>query len=149
MSASESKSSSAVLRQQERAGESSHPAGRLRDRESTQSLDYFLLDLADALNTTLDLDALLQRIAELVKRAIEYEIFAILLLNERTRELRMRFQIGHSAEAERVRVKVGQGITGMAVQERRSVLANDVSQEPNYINVHPAVRSELAVPLIT
>jgi sigma-B regulation protein RsbU (phosphoserine phosphatase) len=149
MSPSESKSSSAVLRQPARPAEASPLAGGFRDRESTQSLDYFLLDLADALNSTLDLDALLQRVAELVKRAIHYEIFAILLLNERTQELRMRFQIGHSAEAERVRVKVGHGITGVAVQERRAVLANDVSQEPNYINVHPAVRSELAVPLIT
>lgn len=120
-----------------------------RDQAPTLNVEGFLLEFADALNTTLDLDALLQRIAELVHRVINYEIFAILLLNERTQELRMRFQIGHSAEAERIRVKVGQGITGRAVQERTSMLVADVTADSNYINVHPAVRSELAVPLVT
>jgi hypothetical protein len=44
-------------------------------------LDQFLVEVADVVNTTLDLDALLLRTAELVRRVIEYEIFAIMLLN--------------------------------------------------------------------
>src|SRR5215472_11901446 len=121
MSAPESKSLGSVL---EKPGKSSR-SGVSREPAPGFNIEGFLLDFADALNTTLDLDALLQRIAELVRRVINYEIFAILLLNERTQELRMRFQIGHSVEAERVRVKVGQGITGRAVQERASVLVAD------------------------
>src|SRR5262249_6532159 len=147
MSAPESKSLSSVS-VVEKPGKSSR-SGVSREQAPGFNFEGFLLDFADALNTTLDLDALLQRIAELVRRVINYEIFAILLLNERTQELRMRFQIGHSVEAERVRIKVGHGITGRAVQERASVLVSDVTRDPTYINVHPAVRSELAVPLIT
>jgi sigma-B regulation protein RsbU (phosphoserine phosphatase) len=61
----------------------------------------------------------------------------------------MRFEIGHSQEvAERLRIKVGKGITGQAVERREAVLVNDVSKEPNYINAHASVRSELAVPMI-
>ncbi len=112
-------------------------------------VETFLLDVADALNTTLDLDTLMQRIAEMVREVISYEIFAILLLNERTQEMHMRFQIGHSPEAERIRVKVGQGVTGRALQERSSILVSDVAREPNYINAHPGVRSELAVPMVS
>jgi sigma-B regulation protein RsbU (phosphoserine phosphatase) len=56
----------------------------------------YLLKLTEALNTTLDLQTLLNRISELVRAIINYRIFAILLLNDRTNELRMRFQIGHS-----------------------------------------------------
>jgi sigma-B regulation protein RsbU (phosphoserine phosphatase) len=113
-------------------------------------VEALLLEVSDVLNTTLDLNTLLQRVAEVVKRVIDYEIFSILLLNERTQELRFRFQIGHLPEvADRIRVKVGKGVTGRAVKERRSLLVDDVCQESDYIEALPRVRSELAVPLIT
>jgi sigma-B regulation protein RsbU (phosphoserine phosphatase) len=110
-------------------------------------LDY-LLRLADALNTTLDLQTLLHRTADLARAVIDYRIFAILLLNDRTNDLRMRFQIGHTPEIERMRIRMGQGVVGEAAQRREAVLVNDVSQATNYINANPDVRSELAVPLI-
>ena len=101
------------------------------------------------MNRTLDLNTLLQRVAEMLKKAIDYEVFAILLLNEKTQELRVRFQVGHPPEvAERIRIKVGQGVTGQAVQRRETVLVNDVAAEQNFINSAPGVRSELAAPLI-
>jgi sigma-B regulation protein RsbU (phosphoserine phosphatase) len=112
-------------------------------------VEALLIEVADVLNTTLDLDTLLQRVAEMVKRVIDYEIFSILLLNERAQELRFRFQIGHLPEvAERIRVKVGEGVTGRAVKERQAILVDDVSKETHYIDAVPRVRSELAVPLI-
>ena len=112
-------------------------------------LDQFLVEVADVVNTTLDLDTLLQRTAELVRRVIDYEIFGILLLNEKTQELRFRFQIGHTPEvAERLRVKVGEGVTGRAAKNREAVLVNDVVVDSNYIKSVESVRSELAVPLI-
>jgi phosphoserine phosphatase RsbU/P len=108
----------------------------------------FLLRLTDALNTTLDLQTLMHRTAGLVRAVIDYRIFAILLLNDRTNDLRMRFQIGHTAETERLKIKMGKGIVGQVAQTRQAVLINDVLTNPDYINVNPAVRSELAVPLI-
>jgi len=108
----------------------------------------FLIRLADALNTTLDLQTLLKRFADLVRAVIDYRIFAILLVNDRTGDLRMRFQIGHSPEVERMRIKMGHGIVGQVAQERRAILVNDVTTAENYINANPGVRSELAVPLI-
>ena len=115
----------------------------------SSSFDSYLLEVADAVNTTLDLNTLLQRVAEMLKRFIDYDIFAILLLNEKTQELRIRFQVGHPPEvAERIRIKVGQGVTGQAVLRREPVLVNDVTAEENFINTTPGVRSELAVPLI-
>src|SRR5262245_55094285 len=113
-------------------------------------VEALLVEVADVLNTTLDLNTLLQRVAEVVKRVIDYEIFSILLLNERSQELRFRFQIGHLPEvAERIRVKVGEGVTGRAVKERRAILVDDVTKESEYIEALPRVRAELAVPLIT
>jgi phosphoserine phosphatase RsbU/P len=108
----------------------------------------FLMRLANALNTTLDLQTLMHRTADLVRAVIDYKIFAILLLNERTNDLRMRFQIGHSPEAERLRIRVGKGVVGRAAEHRESILLQDVRLEENYISANPDVRSELAVPLI-
>ncbi len=108
----------------------------------------FLMRLADALNTTLDLQTLLHRTADLVRAVIDYRIFAILLLNDRTNELRMRFQIGHTPEVERMRIKIGKGVVGQVAERREAILINDVTTAENYINANPEVRSELAVPLI-
>ncbi|HET6181527.1 MAG TPA: GAF domain-containing protein [Candidatus Sulfotelmatobacter sp.] len=117
------------------------------DRLPVESL---LLDVADVLATSLDLDTTVRRVAEVVRKVIDYEIFAILLLNEKTQELRFRFQVGYPPEfAERSRIKVGEGVTGQAAQSRQAVLIDDVTQDPRYIEAVPNVRSELAVPLIT
>jgi sigma-B regulation protein RsbU (phosphoserine phosphatase) len=119
-----------------------------RPLEPTE-LVTLLLDLTERLNSTLDLDELMVRIGEMVKLAIDCEVFAILLLNERTQELRVRFSIAHPQDVVRnLRIKVGEGIVGRAVQLRRAVLVNDVRQDPAYIESLPTVRSELAVPLI-
>ncbi len=122
-----------------------HPENRIR--VSSEHVD-FLLRLAEALNNTLDLQTLMLRVAELVRAVVDYRIFAILLINDRTHELWMRFQVGHSPEIERMRVKLGRGIVGQAAQHRTSVLVDDVRHTPQYINANPAVQSELAVPLI-
>jgi sigma-B regulation protein RsbU (phosphoserine phosphatase) len=109
----------------------------------------FLMQLAEALNTTLDLQTLMHRVADLVRAVIDYRIFAILLINDRTQEMWMRFQTGHLPEIERMRIKPGQGVVGEAAQSRKAVLVQDVRSSQNYINANPAVRSELAVPLIS
>jgi len=112
-------------------------------------VDPLLLEVADVVNTTLDLDTTLRRVAELVRKVIDYEIFGILLLNEKTQELRFRFQVGYAREvADRLRIKVGEGVTGIAAQRREAILVDDVTKDPRYISAIPQVRSELAVPLI-
>jgi len=108
----------------------------------------YLMQLADALNTTLDLQTLLKRTAELVQALIPYKIFAILLLNDRTRELRVRFQIGHTSNVEQLNIPLGRGVVGQVALSRQPLLLNDVSTSEVYVEVNPEVRSELAVPLI-
>ena len=113
-------------------------------------VEPLLLEVADVLATSLDLETTLRRVAEVVRKVIDYEIFAILLLNEKTQELRFRFQVGYPPDfTEGARVKLGEGVTGQAAQSRQAVLIDDVTQDPAYISAVPNVRSELAVPLIT
>src|SRR5580698_10745389 len=112
-------------------------------------VEPLLLEVADVLATSLDLDTTLRRVAEVVRKVIDYEIFAILLLNEKTQDLRFRFQVGYPPEfAERARIKVGVGVTGQAAQLRQTILIDDVTKDPRYVSAIPNVCSELAVPLI-
>jgi sigma-B regulation protein RsbU (phosphoserine phosphatase) len=118
--------------------------------EKHVQVDPLLLEVSDVMATSLDLDTTLRRVSEVVRKVIDYEIFAILLLNEKTQELRFRFQVGYPKDfAERARIKVGEGVTGQAVQLRQTILIDDVTKDPRYIAAVPNVCSELAVPLTT
>ncbi|MGO8797383.1 MAG: GAF domain-containing protein [Candidatus Sulfotelmatobacter sp.] len=118
--------------------------------EKHVSIDPLLLEVADVMSTSLDLDATLRRVSEVVRQVIDYEIFAILLLNEKTQDLRFRFQVGYPPEvAERARIKLGEGVTGQAAQLRETILINDVTKDSRYVAAVPNVCSELAVPLIS
>ncbi|MGP8141839.1 MAG: GAF domain-containing protein [Terriglobales bacterium] len=113
------------------------------------AVEPLLLEVADVVNTTLDLETTLRRVAELVRKVIDYEIFAILLLNEQRQELYVRFHVGYPPDAaERLRVKVGHGVTGRAAETRQAVLVADATQDEFYLGVVPNVHSELAIPLI-
>jgi phosphoserine phosphatase RsbU/P len=113
-------------------------------------VESLLLDVADVLATSLDLETTIRRVAEVVRKVIDYEIFAILLLYEKTQDLRFRFQVGYPPDfADKVRIKVGEGVTGLAAQTRQAVLIDDVTKDPRYIEAIPNVRSELAIPLMT
>src|SRR6202051_288127 len=122
----------------------------LSKHEKHLQVEPLLLEVGDVMATSLDLDTTLRRVAEVVRKVIDYEIFAILLLNHKTQELRIRFQVGSPPEfAERSRIKVGEGVTGQAVQLRQAILIDDVTKDPRYIAAVPNVCSELAVPLTT
>ena len=66
----------------------------VQTRESGE-LVSLMLETYHQLTSLLPLDELMPRIAEAVKRVIDYEIFAIFLLNEKTQKLSVRFSLGH------------------------------------------------------
>src|SRR5690242_4593397 len=118
---------------------------QIRFRERAELLD-FLLEVSTVTAETLDLDRLLSNVAEIVKEVIPYELFAILLYNERSRSLRMRYSIGHRDEiAKNLNIRLGEGITGITASTRQPVLLPDVRKDPRYLNALDAVRAELSV----
>jgi len=120
----------------------------LRFRERSELLDY-LLEVSAATTQTLDLDRLLANLAEIIKRVIHHELFAILLYNERRQDLRIRYALGHREEVVRnVALGLGEGLTGTAAALREPVLVNDVRADSRYLNAVDAVRSELVAPMI-
>src|SRR3982750_2697907 len=117
-------------------------------RERAELLD-FLLEVSTVTAETRDLDRLLGNVAEIIKDVIPYELFAILLFNDKTRTLRMRYSIGHRDEiAKNLAIRPGEGITGAAASTRQPLLVPDVRKDPRYLNALDAVRTELAVPML-
>ena len=108
-----------------------------------------LAEIGQEINSSLDLDKVLEKTAELVKRLIDYEIFSVMLVDEESGRLYHRFAIGYTPDIiESFRVPIGQGITGAAAATGEAVRVADVSKDARYINAIEAVRSELAVPLL-
>ncbi len=108
-----------------------------------------LAEIIQEINASLDLDEVLVTAADLIRRLVDYEIFAVMLLDEHNNHLSFRFAIGHRKEVvEHWRVPLGKGITGRAAATGKAVRVSDVTQEENYINAVESVRSELAVPLL-
>jgi sigma-B regulation protein RsbU (phosphoserine phosphatase) len=117
-------------------------------RERSELLD-FLLEVATSTAQSLDLDKLLETVAQQIQRVLHYELFAILLYSERHKDLSIRFAIGHRTEVVRsLRIKLGEGITGAAAESREPILVGDVRNDDRYLNSLDAVRSELAVPMV-
>lgn len=109
-----------------------------------------LVEINHEITSILDLDELLEKIAELTNRIVPYEVFAIFLVDDDKDELYLRFAIGHPPEVvKNLRIKVGEGVTGTAAMERTTVVVDDVLKYPRYIEAVKNTRSELAVPLIS
>ncbi|MCU1330676.1 MAG: serine phosphatase [Bryobacterales bacterium] len=121
---------------------------RVRFKERTELLD-FLLEVSALTAETLDLDELLARVGEIVKGVVPFDLFAILLLSEKRKDLRIRYAVGHREEVVRnLTIPLGEGIVGAAVSSRQPVLVTDVSKDDRYLSVSDIVRSELCVPMI-
>jgi sigma-B regulation protein RsbU (phosphoserine phosphatase) len=126
----------------------STPKAQVRFRERAELLD-FLLEVSAVTAETLDLDRLLANVGDIVKDVVPHELFAILLYNEKTRTLRMRYSIGHRDEvAKNLTIPMGEGLVGTAAGSRQPILVHDVRRDPRYLNALDAVRAELAVPML-
>jgi phosphoserine phosphatase RsbU/P len=120
---------------------------QVRFKERSELLDY-LLEVSSAITATLDLDQLLANVAEIVQKVLPYDLFAILLYNDRRRDLRIRYAVGHRDEVvSNLAIPVGEGITGAAAATREAILVADVRNDPRYLNTVDAVRTEMAVPM--
>ena len=120
----------------------------VRFRERSELLD-FLLEVSAGTAQTLDLDQLLANVSEIIQKVLPYDLFAILLYNERRSDLRIRYAAGHRDDVVRhLSIALGEGITGTAASRREPVLVGDVRTDARYLSTVDAVRTELAVPMM-
>jgi sigma-B regulation protein RsbU (phosphoserine phosphatase) len=118
--------------------------------EQAQSI-ALLYEISHELTSILDREELLRRIAERVKKLVDYHVFTVMLWNESAQMLESVFsQRYENALPSRFQMPLNQGITGTAAAERRTIRVVDVRLDPRYVNCgeEVEVRSELVVPLL-
>ncbi|MBX3277526.1 MAG: SpoIIE family protein phosphatase [Acidobacteria bacterium] len=113
-----------------------------------------LIEIGHEITSILDLDRLLNHIAPLLDRVINYEFLLVGLIDEAREEIVWHVEEGYGVEsrARALRMPVCEGIVGRAVRERRTQIVGDVANDPDYY-VDQSWRglgqqSEIAVPLI-
>ena len=118
-----------------------------QERDYTSTLQT-LAEIGHEFAAILNLDELLQRLAGLTRRLIDYRTFGIILLNDQTGELELKMAVRYGEKTDWPRIRVGSGLVGYAALHKEAVLVPDVSADPRYIKVVPDVRSELVIPLL-
>ena len=123
---------------------------QLYTRTTKQARILLLLnEIARELTSILNLDELLGRIAELVRRLIDYQMFSILLLDPSGEKLQHRFSLRFNENIHlKHEIPLGRGVVGHAAESKQAVLVPDVTKDARYVEANPETRSELAVPLI-
>jgi phosphoserine phosphatase RsbU/P len=107
-----------------------------------------LFELGREVTSVLDLEELLPKIPQLIARITSFNAFSVYLLDERRQELRIAYAVGYPEDFVRtVRLKVGQGVVGAAVEQGRPILVDDVRAEPRWVGSVANAVSQLAVPL--
>jgi phosphotransferase system enzyme I (PtsP) len=116
-------------------------------------LIYDISELTALFTDTSNLDAFLQNIVEMVAAHMEVEVCSAYLYYEETQELVLRATKGLKPGAiGKVRMKLGEGLTGSALKEMRSICEGDAFKHPGFrhftgIGEEP-FRSFLAVPIL-
>ena len=107
-----------------------------------------LFELGREVTSVLDLDELLAKIPQLIARLTSFNAFSVYLLDERRQELRIAYAVGYPDDVvKKVRLKVGQGVVGAAVEQGRPILVDDVREDPRWVGTVSNAVSQLAVPL--
>src|SRR5580704_12858629 len=112
---------------------------RLFERVRSQADTLLVLnDVGREASSILDVEELLRRAAELVKRVIDYQILGILLYDEAANLYRHRLDVKYGQSAQgKLRVGANEGIVGAAITATVPVRVADVTHDPRYIMVNP------------
>jgi phosphoserine phosphatase RsbU/P len=108
-----------------------------------------LSDVSREISSILDMEELLRRTAELVKRVIDYQILSLMLYDDELKVFRHRLDVKHGQRVQgKLRAAPSEGLVGAAATLREPILVPDVTAEPRYLMVNPETRSELAIPMM-
>jgi len=116
----------------------------LQERYARLSL---LNQISNVIHSTLDSQEALNVILREAVRVMRASSGSAVLINPTSGFLEIVASQGLPSEAGRLKLRVGEGITGWVARTGRAALVSDVRQDARYVMVQPDVRSELAVPL--
>jgi two-component system, NtrC family, sensor histidine kinase HydH len=119
--------------------------------ESSIGLEI-LQEVTRIANSTLDLDETLEKIIQVIKNKMHMDACAIYLINESDGLLHLKASMGLPDEAERINLKIGQGVTGWVALEGTSLALSEAMQDPRFV-YFPEIEEEkfnsmLSVPIL-
>jgi sigma-B regulation protein RsbU (phosphoserine phosphatase) len=123
---------------------------RLFQQVRSQAETLLLLnEVGRETSSILDVEELLRRAAEQIKRVIDYQILSLMLYDDEQKVFRHRIDVKHGHRVQgKLRSAPTEGIVGAAATLREPVVVPDVTVDHRYIMVNPETRSELAIPMI-
>jgi sigma-B regulation protein RsbU (phosphoserine phosphatase) len=104
-----------------------------------------LFELGRKVASVIELDELLPRIPELVRRLIPFDAFGIYFVNEKRGLLKLAYSVGYPESAAGFEMSVSSGVIGRVTATQQPVVAGDVATEPGYVSIVP---DTLVVPLV-
>jgi phosphoserine phosphatase RsbU/P len=110
-----------------------------------------LHEVSRELTSILDREELLRRVAERIRKIVDYDVFSVMLWNQQTQLLESVFAMRcNDSIPARTRVPLHKGLSGTAAGQRRVLRVHDVKEDPRYIRCETGVdaRSEIVVPLL-
>ena len=105
-----------------------------------------LYQVSKVIHSTLDQQKALDLIVQEAVGLVNATSGSVVLINPIDGFLEIQAAHGLSAGA-KLKLRVGEGITGWVAQQGKSAIVSDVSADKRYVPVHKHTRSELAVPL--
>ena len=106
-----------------------------------------LFQVSNVIHSTLDSQEALQLILRETVRVMRASSGSVILVNPTTGFLEIHASIGLTANATKLKLRIGEGITGWVARTGKPARIADVTQDSRYVVVQPKTRSELAVPL--
>jgi signal transduction histidine kinase len=106
-----------------------------------------LYQVSNVIHSTLDSQEALQLIVSEAVRVMHASSGSLVLINPTTNFLEIHAAQNLSSVAHKLKLRVGEGITGWVARHGKPARVGDVTQDKRYVSVRRDVRSELAVPL--
>jgi len=106
-----------------------------------------LYQVSNVIHSTLDSQEALQLIVSEAVRVMRATSGSLVLINPTTNFLEIHAAQNLSSVARKIKLRVGEGVTGWVARTGKPARVGDVTHDPRYVSVRRDVRSELAVPL--
>jgi signal transduction histidine kinase len=119
----------------------------LRELQARHDRLLLLHQAANVLHSTLEPQPALQLILKEAVRLMNASSGSLVLVNPTTNLLEIHASCGLPPEAARLKLRVGEGITGWVARTGKPARVGNVAEDRRYVLVRADVRSELAVPL--
>lgn len=123
-------------------------------KASDHSKNELFVETSKLLNSTLNLDELLDLVLDLSARITEAQASSLLLIDEKSKKLRLHVSPEEKAEGKKkLELEMGEGIAGWVAEHIQPVISNRVKDDPRYCpeleeRIGFSINSLICIPLL-